>query len=177
MIAPRILLVGLKHSGKSTVGRALARDLDVAFFDLDDEILRLCDYAGTIRELYQMVGGSAFRGLEAEAAHALADRSAVVATGGGTIENDEAMAVLQRVATVVFLDVSIEILVERVFRAGVPAFVDPSRPEDDFREICERRRQRCLGGSDFRIVADDRSPTEIATQIRQYLQEKRVGWE
>lgn len=177
MTAPRVLLVGLKHSGKSTVGRALARDLGVAFFDLDDEILSLCDYAGTIRELYQMVGSSAFRRLEAEAAHALADRSAVVAAGGGTIENDEAMTVLQRMATVLFLDVAIDTLVERVFRTGVPAFVDPNRPEDHFREICERRRKSCLERSDFRVVADDRSPTEITTQIRQYLQEKIVGWE
>lgn len=177
MLYTSIALVGLKHSGKSTVGRLLAGEWGTAFRDLDTDILSLCGREGTIRQLYKLVGRDAFLALETEAAEAIAamEDRLVLATGGGTIENGTAMAALTRKFRMVFLDVPENILVERVFRGGIPAFVDPDRPEDHFREICRRRRALIKAVPHVRIDAVNHSPGELVAEIVQRLQEQPGG--
>jgi shikimate kinase len=80
----RIYLTGFMGSGKTTVGRALARRLGVPFLDLDHEIEQQAGM--TVRQIFERQGEPAFRSLEAEALRgtlALAD--VVVAMGGGTV--------------------------------------------------------------------------------------------
>lgn len=113
MAGDAICLVGLRGSGKSTVGAALARALGRPFLDLDRA---LEDRAGrTLRELFADPGEEAFRALEAEVlreALRLLPR-AVLATGGGVVlrpENREAL----RAASVVWLHARPEVLAARV---------------------------------------------------------------
>lgn len=79
-----ISLVGLPGSGKSTVGRQLARRLGVPFTDSDQVIERR---VGTsIREYFDLNGEDAFRALESETIDALTQHGdGVIATGGGAV--------------------------------------------------------------------------------------------
>jgi shikimate kinase len=63
-------------------------------------------------------------------------------------------------------------LVERVFRHGVPAFVDRDRPEEHFREIYLRRHSLYQTGSDIRVDVGERSPYEVVRIIQGQLEEK-----
>jgi shikimate kinase len=80
----RIACVGLPGSGKSTIGRQLARRLDVKFIDSDQVIEQRIGCS--IREFFEREGESSFRDLEADVIDELTQRSAfVLSTGGGAI--------------------------------------------------------------------------------------------
>jgi len=83
----RIACVGLPGSGKSTVGRQLARRLDLKFIDSDQVIEQRVGCS--IREFFEREGEFSFRDLEADVIDELTQRSAyVLATGGGAILRD-----------------------------------------------------------------------------------------
>ena len=140
-----ILLLGMKHSGKSTLGKRLASYLGFEFVDLDELIEQIYDPSGgtTCREIFKAQGGEFFAGLEAQAARKLAElalvRSMVAALGGGTIENADAMNVLQDAGIRVYLKDSFDRLYERVMRNGLPAFLSSDNPRGDFLRLFERR--------------------------------------
>lgn len=79
-----IACVGLPGSGKSTIGRQLARRLDTRFFDSDSVIERRLGCS--IREFFEREGEQAFRDLEQEVMGELTqNRGCVLATGGGVV--------------------------------------------------------------------------------------------
>ena len=84
MTRPVVALMGLRASGKTTLGRALAERLGRRFIDLDDRTLALLG-DDTIADAFRRAGEPAFREAEAEALQsALAETPSVLALGGGT---------------------------------------------------------------------------------------------
>jgi len=84
MTRPIVALMGLRASGKTTLGRALAERLERPFIDLDDRTLALLGDE-TIADAFRRAGEPAFRRAEAEAlAAALTEAPCVLALGGGT---------------------------------------------------------------------------------------------
>jgi len=85
--SPDIALMGLRGSGKSTLGLALAERLGRRFVDLDDRTLARCTAhdGATIAEVFRVIGEPAFRKAEAAALReSLGERDIVLALGGGT---------------------------------------------------------------------------------------------
>jgi shikimate kinase len=81
---PRVVLVGLPGTGKSSVGAELARRLGVPFADSDELITR--QTGRSIAEIFAQQGEPAFRELEADLiAEALAGFDGVLALGGGAV--------------------------------------------------------------------------------------------
>lgn len=79
----RIYLIGFMGSGKTTLGKRLARRLEYAFVDLDQELEQA--EGVSVPELFRMHGEAHFRELERDVLHATAKlERVVVATGGGT---------------------------------------------------------------------------------------------
>jgi len=79
----RLILVGLPGSGKSTVGRQLARRLDLPFVDSDHEIEQRIGCS--ISSFFEREGEPAFRDLEERVIAELVQRDGVLATGGGAV--------------------------------------------------------------------------------------------
>jgi len=175
-VSPRpIALLGLRCSGKTTVGRLLARRLACAFVDLDEEVLRFAHHAGcagpdvdSVGALLDHVGLGRFRDLEAGVLKKLVEPSPaiVLATGGGVVERADNRTWLRRVARCVWLSVPVEVLQERmrldsIYRppvlggdpiAEVPAVLARRAPW--FRELAE-----------VVIEAGERPPDVLAGQI------------
>ena len=97
-----IACVGLPGSGKSTIGRLLAKRLDVRFFDSDFVIERRMGCS--IREFFEREGEQAFRNLEQDVINELTQcSSCVLSTGGGVVLRQANRDMLQQRCQVVYL--------------------------------------------------------------------------
>jgi shikimate kinase len=109
----RIFLVGMPGSGKSTVGRHLARRLVLPFFDSDQRIEQRLGCS--IREFFAREGEAAFRDVEEQVLAELAQGpSAVVATGGGAVLREANRQCLRNAGKVIYLRSTPEELYRRV---------------------------------------------------------------
>ena len=158
-----IALAGFMGSGKSTVGREIARHLGRQFIDLDRAIERLAGQA--ISRIFEESGEDGFRDWEHAALREQAEcspgtRDIVLALGGGTYAFERNRDLLRSFAVTIWLDSDPETLWERVRDAS-------HRPLAQDREAFLRlhaSRQESYAKADFRIDASG-SPEEIATRI------------
>lgn len=114
-----LVLMGLRASGKTTLGRAAARALGADFVDLDDRTRALLG-AANVREAFASSGEARFREAETRAlAEVLSQPAQVIALGGGTPTAPGASELLAAAriagrAFVVFLDPPLEVLAARL---------------------------------------------------------------
>ena len=107
-----IFLVGLMGSGKTTVGRALARKLNKRFIDSDHEIEARTGVS--IPVIFEIEGEVSFRQREADVIRDLtAQNDIVLATGGGAILNPESLRYLHERGTVIYLRAGISSILQR----------------------------------------------------------------
>lgn len=133
-----IILMGIKHCGKSTQGRIISKKLSVPFFDTDDVVFEMT--GKTPRQIYTELGNEGFQEAEEKAClfllekiNSSAEKNAVIATGGGICGNKKALDVLKKIGTFVFLKTPERIASFRVLREisvaqdgtllNVPAFI------------------------------------------------------
>jgi len=110
-----IVLVGLMGAGKTTVGRRLAKRLDLPFVDSDEEIEKAADQ--TIPEIFERFGEASFRDGERRVMRRLIDGSPkVIATGGGAFVDPETRALILDYCIAVWLQAEPETLAARVTR-------------------------------------------------------------
>ena len=109
----RIFLIGFMGSGKTTVGRPLAKTLGLRFVDMDHHI---CDSRHkTVGELFEELGETGFRELERESLAELSkEDDIVVATGGGVPCFFDNMETMNRTGSTIYLQVSPEGLAARL---------------------------------------------------------------
>lgn len=105
-----IALIGMPGSGKSTIGKELAKVLDKDFVDTDDMIVKTAK--ADIPEIFSEFGEEYFRTLETiEVKKASLYNNTVIATGGGAVLNGENITALSRNCVIVFLDRPLEDIV------------------------------------------------------------------
>ena len=166
----RVILVGPKHSGKSTIARALARALQTEPLDTDDLIR---DLSGkTPRELYDEGGAALMAEWETKASQRAAETvgTLVLATGGGLADNPEAFAVLKRAGSVVHLAVPFETAYERVLESAkrdgrMPAYLTSDDPREEFRKVFARRGETYATLSDVSVTTEGLGPMDISRLI------------
>lgn len=125
----KIVVMGPKGAGKSSVGQALADTLGVRALDTDRMIEAIDAERGgggrDFRAIYRELGEAGFRALEREAAaRAAADDYCVVITGGGLMMDPESRAALRREAILIWLTAPAEILWKRATMAGTPPWLE-----------------------------------------------------
>ena len=159
-----IFLVGARASGKTTVGRALARRLGLPFVDTDAAVTSAA--GKTVAAIVAAKGWPAFRQQESAALRATVAKypqGAVIATGGGTLmqpQNVEGFH--QGGGTIYYLDVPLAALQERLKN-------DKRRPllqTPDRRAVIERllneRRPKYLASAD--VIVDAGAPTVVVVE-------------
>jgi len=171
-----IVLLGPKHSGKTSAGKALSALLSCGFIDLDDSIAQ--SSGKSPRALY-IEGPEIFRKAEAEALAAIFQSGAtgaasplVIASGGGLSDNPEALTILasNTAAVAVFLDISAKTAWERISGDGeLPPFLKTENPEATHRALHERRSAAYRQLASLVIRADGKNPQEIAQEILNWL--------
>jgi len=145
-----IILLGMKHCGKTSTGKILADNLSRPFLDSDDEITRIS--GNSPRELWDIGGAKLMMQWETKACESIFEKHApgasngpcVLATGGGIADNRDACAVLSRTGTTLYLNTAFDLLYERVRESArrdgrLPPFLQGPDPEEKFRELFSRR--------------------------------------
>ncbi len=117
-----IFLIGMMGSGKSTIGRALARELDMRFVDCDRELEVRSGVS--ITTMFEVEGEQAFREREAALIEELTQRDGIVlATGGGAVLSEASRAALRGRGLVIYLRASVDELARRTARdRGHPCY-------------------------------------------------------
>jgi shikimate kinase len=139
----RILLIGMKGCGKTTVGTLLAETLQVPFIDADTEIERMHQRekgeALSFRQIFKRYGETYFHALDTRTLQHIVrvfeKRDFVFACGGRTPLQEENQEILPRLGTIIFLHVDRDVLLKRILAQGIPAFFpyqdDPERSLDE----------------------------------------------
>ena len=114
-----LILIGLPASGKTTVGRQLARRLDMPFFDCDEAIEAAAGCS--VSDIFACRGEAYFRELEHRTLEALCRKeNCVIATGGGAVLREDNRLLLQRSGTVFWLDRPLADSMSTDFQTGRP---------------------------------------------------------
>jgi 3-dehydroquinate synthase len=107
-----IFLVGLMGSGKTTIGRALAKRLNKRFVDADHEIEART--GASIPWIFEIEGEASFRQREADVIRDLTAQDGIVlATGGGAVLNEQSRQLLKDRGTVIYLRASVNSILQR----------------------------------------------------------------
>ena len=114
----KIFLIGLPGCGKSTLGKQLARHLNVMFIDLDQEIEKSIGLP--VREIFKKYGESFFRKHESETLRTIsvAETDFVMATGGGAPVFHDNMKFMNATGQSVFLDVPTREITNRILQSN-----------------------------------------------------------
>ena len=115
-----LFLAGMMGCGKTTLGKAVAKWLDVPFYDLDELIAKRRKVS--IRRIIETEGWDGFRDSEIiELKQLMNEAPGIVALGGGTLESAEAVKIIKDNGESIFIDVSTDQLANRIG-------LDTSRP-------------------------------------------------
>lgn len=168
----RIILIGFRATGKTTVGKLLAKRLGYPFVDLDEYIER--KLGKSIREVVEEEGWQAFRAEERKAMREFAERGdLVLSLGGGAVMHEAEMEALKEEALVVWLSAPVETIIERLSRDPKTATQRPSLTkkslEEEVRELLSRREPLYARFADLRISSEGLSPEEIVQKILDVL--------
>lgn len=133
----RIFLTGYMGAGKTTLGKAFAREMNVPFIDLDWYIEER--FHKSISELFKERGEAAFRELERNMLHEVGEfEDVIISTGGGTPCFFDNMDYMNRMGKTVFLEVHPDILFRRLRIATRQRPVLHGKSDEELRAFIER---------------------------------------
>ncbi len=158
-----IVLTGFMGTGKTTVGRRLAEDLNAPFFDVDATIEK--EKACSIRSIFESEGEAEFRKLETMAIERLSARDHIIlSTGGGALLDANNRELLKRNGYLICLMAKAGTLLERL----KDDFTRPLLAREDPGSGIERllkKRQGVYRLCDLQIQTDQRTIAEVAQAI------------
>jgi shikimate kinase len=157
------VIVGPPGSGKTTIGRLLAKALGVGFRDSDDDIVARA--GRSIADIFAEDGEPAFRALEEETvATALAEHDGVLSLGGGA---PLAKGTRARLAghTVVFLNVGLAAGVQRTGLSSARPLLAGVNPRATFKKLLDERLPVYREVATVEVVTDERTPAEIVADL------------
>lgn len=170
----RIFLIGYMGAGKTTLGRALAKELNIQFIDLDSYIEeRLCK---TIPQIFADKGESGFRDIERRMLHEVGEfENVVISTGGGTPCFFDNVEYMNEQGATVFLDVPVERLFIRLRIARKKRPLIMEKNDDELRSfIIEQldKRMPHYSKAKQRFVADQLEDVkQIESSVKNFLQQ------
>ncbi len=172
-MAPKAVLVGLPGSGKSTIGRRLAKALDVDMLDTDAAIEQ--QTGRPIADIFATDGEQEFRRIEEGVVRAaLAEHDGILSLGGGAVTSPGVRAALAG-HTVVYLEIT---AAEGVRRTGGntvrPLLAGPDRAEK-FRALMSERVPLYRQVATIRVNTNRRNPGAVVRHIVCRLQDPQPG--
>jgi len=165
-----LVITGFSGTGKSLVAKEVARRLNWASVDTDDEIVKQTGMA--IAEIFRQEGEARFRELEREAIRkACQQKQIVIAVGGGAIVDPQNYERLARSGLVICLEAKPETIYERLFREATSSSETEVRPllatDNPLERIRQLKasRQPYYAKADWTIHTDGLSINQVAGEV------------
>lgn len=169
-----IFLIGFMGSGKTTVGRVLARRMNAKLLDTDDMIEKA--EGMKISEIFSRRGEAYFRDLETETMRRLRSLTGqkdaedgmgktVISVGGGLPVREVNRSLMHACGTTIFLTATEETLVGRLKGSKNRPLLQGVDLSERIRSLTAARLACYLDAADYRVCTDDAAPEEIAERI------------
>lgn len=176
-----VVLIGMKHCGKSTIGKAFAARRGCPFYDVDPmiEAYHACE-AGeklSVREIFERHGETHFHRVEGHVVCELylnVDRPGsrtVAALGGRTALNVTVCGLLRAIGPVVYLRVAPDAIFQRIERSGIPPFLDARDPAGDFLALYHNRHPQYENLADLTVNIDGLDPDAAVDALQAGINE------
>lgn len=164
-----LILIGFMGTGKSAVGKALARRLGRKFLELDHQIAR--SERKTIPQIFAGKGEPYFRRVERrELRKAAARRRIVLATGGGAILNPRNVRDLQKNGILICLTAKMSEIRKRTSRNPNRPLLQNKNPFQTIRNLLKYRRPLYRRAADFFVSTTGKTAGQTAHMILKRLQ-------
>lgn len=165
-----IFLIGLMGAGKTTIGRQIANELSLEFFDSDHEIEKRTGV--TITHIFDIEGESGFRKRETAVLNELTENKGIVlATGGGAILKAENRQFLMSRGTTIYLYANIDTLFERTSKDRNRPLLQTENPKEKLEELFNIRDPLYRETADIIIDTGKDSVRLALKEILEKLQE------
>lgn len=158
-----LVLCGLPASGKTTIGKRLADQLNHSFIDTDSLIEQLYFKRTaqhlSCREIALKEGHLAFRNLEKQVVLQLASNGKhVISMGGGALCDLETREIITHLGCIIYLKVPLHVVWTRLKNRKMPIFLDPLSPLKSFQKMVKERLP--IYEENAHIVIDAKGLTE-----------------
>ena len=158
-----VALVGMMGSGKSLVGRRLARELDLPFVDSDTRVEAAAGIS--ISEIFEIAGEAKFRTMEEDAiGEAITEGPMVLSTGGGAICAKGTADLLCSRCIVVWLFAEPETLLARIGSVGTRPLLHGGNPLETLRKLAATRESD-YGKAHITVKTDKLSAKTATTAV------------
>lgn len=148
-----IALIGFMGSGKTTIGRLLAKALDMDYIDIDKEIIKIENRP--ITEIFATDGENYFRDLQRKIIAKESTRSnTVIATGGDSIIDNHNIKSLKETSFVVYLNCSVDCIYERVKNKTHRPLLNVENMYETIVELYDKRKILYQISCDFSVDID-----------------------
>lgn len=156
-----LIFIGMPGSGKSTIGVLVAKRLGMGFIDTD---LLIQEQAGrTLQEIVDQDGYVALRRIEEQVLLGLEVHNQVISTGGSAVYSDAAMTHLKRNGTVVFLDIALNTVMQRIGDYSLRGI--SRRPDQSLAELFEERFALYTRYADLTIKGEEANQDQLCEAI------------
>lgn len=162
----RIILIGFMGVGKTVVGKSLAKNLNIKFIDMDNEIEKRENKI--ISDIFKESGEEYFRELENELLkELLKEDNIIISTGGGIITKQENIDILKQERKVVFLDANVKTIQKNVSKEidKRPLLKQSENIAETIDNLLKKRINKYNDTYNIKIDINDKNINEVVSEI------------
>lgn len=158
-----IILTGFMGTGKTSVGKRLAREFNLKFIDTDDLIEKEAGIC--INEIFARFGEAYFRRLESKVINEVSsDENMIIATGGGAVVNPTNLLVLKKNGTLICLTASIDVILSRVGSGDERPLISEGDKKETISNLL-KARELFYKKADFIVDTTTKSIKEVVEEV------------
>ena len=163
-ISRRIFLIGFMGAGKSTIARALQRELGFPLIEMDERIVK--EQGMSINDIFAQYGEDHFRDIESQLIVDIGkEEPSIVSCGGGVVVRPQNTQNMKEIGRIVFLKATPETIYERVKNSTDRPILNGHMNVEYIAELMEKRRALYEAAADITIQTDGKTREQIREEI------------
>ena len=164
-----IVIIGFMGSGKTRVGKRLAKDFDIPFVDIDRVVTKKMNLSS--KEIFDRFGEPFYRALETTAVKALIEdpEQKVISLGSGLPMQEQNEKYIKKLGTVVYLTGSYETLKKRLENSSSNPLIEGADKADKIKKLLKQRDPVYAKFADVEMITGDKPFEELIGQLEEKL--------